>query len=216
MAAEREKLLREYVANLPEPKIINLEALVQFTAPVREFQVGGIGLRAPPLLFELGVRLMVAVNALKACREKRPSEVPAVARTAVSLIRKAVRPTLLRRLRGGWVKTLHQLPSEDVETLLRYLLYVPDESVFPPPTKPGTPDFIASALEVVREFPAWVDHDTGLPRLWSHYVYGSRHLSRVRARQMLLLATAARVGPNADKKEWARFEREESAIAGWN
>src|SRR5688572_3837896 len=104
MAAERERIRRQIAADAPSPKVINVDALVQFTAP-RMFSWGGVGLRAPPLEFVSGVRLMVAANALRDLRlaQAPPGFSQAAVVTAAALIRQTVVPlTRFRRLRWRW------------------------------------------------------------------------------------------------------------------
>jgi len=209
-------------ASVPEPKVINVDALVQFHAP-RTFEWGGVGLRAPPLSFVAGVRLLVAANAL---RDLRTSNAPtgfiqAAVQTAAYLIRQNVFP-IKRRHRLGWrfprsfawwFTRLFADDSEMVEGLLRWLLHVPDEAPSTPPTQQVTLDFMDSLAGFVREFPRWVGAD-GFPISWAAYVYGSRHMGRVHAREDVRHAMSVRAG-GADQKDYTKWNREVCQVAGW-
>jgi hypothetical protein len=117
-------------------------------------------------------------------------------------------------MRGGWLAVFQALPTEKLEHFFRYLLHVPDESGFPPPTKPGTLDLMDAVVGVVQKFPAWVGED-GLPRLWAHYVYGSRHLARERAREALVMGDAMRMAFGAEKNDYKKWLADHTAVAGW-
>jgi hypothetical protein len=108
----------------------------------------------------------------------------------------------------------HALPTEKLEHFLRFLLHVPDESGFPPSTKPGTLDLMDAVVGVIHGFPSWVGKD-GLPRLWAHYVYGSRHLARERAREALVMGDAMRMAFGAEKNDYKKWLADHTAVAGW-
>jgi hypothetical protein len=214
-------------AGAPEAKILNVEALVEFTVPrcqVRKFVEGGIAFRAPPLSFALGVEVLVHANALKGLLEKHaPPEFVTVAHDqAIRLLPTILSPvSRFRRLRGGWLSVFHALPTDKLEHFLRYLLHVPDESGFPPSTKPGTLDLMDAVVGVIHGFPGWVDtgglfrRGTGLPRLWAHSVYGSRYLARERARGALVLGDAMRMAFGAEKNDYKKWLADHTAVAGW-
>lgn len=202
-------------ASVPEPKVINIDALVQFHAP-RTFEWGGIGLRAPPLSFVAGVRLLVAANAL---RDLRTAKAPApfqhaAVQTSALLLRQYVTPTTrLRRIGWRFSSWFTHDDPELIEGLLRWLLHVPDESPVVPPQGKVTLDFMDSFVGFVREFPKWVGAD-GMPMSWVAYVYGCRHLGRVYAREDLRHALAVRAG-GADKKDYEKWNNEVRPAAGW-
>lgn len=213
-AMARERYRKKY-ASVPEPKVINVDALVQFTAP-REFTWGGVGLRAPPLGFVAGVRLMVAANAIRDLRlaQAPPGFSQAAVVTAAALIRQTVVPlTRFRRLRWRWSGMFAHDEPEAVEGLLRWLLDVPDQAPNPPATVQVTLDFMDAFVDFVREFPAWVGPD-GFPRSWAAYVYGCRNLHRSRAREDLRAAMAARAA-GADVKDFKQWNNELRSAAGW-
>lgn len=219
-AQSRARYRARYAVASPEPIVINVDAVLQYTAP-RRFEVGGIGLRAPPLSFLAGVRLLTAANALRdvlAAGEQAPPEFLDTTRdTAILLIGQSVRPVrLFRRLRGRWLRVFHAMASDELEQFLRFLLYVPDSSPPPVPSeRQVTIDMMDVAKGVTRTWPAEVDPKTGLPRTWAAYIYGSRHLGRVRAREDLRMATVFRIAQGADKTEWQRYTEDERAAAGW-
>jgi hypothetical protein len=71
-----------------------------------------------------------------------------------------------------------------------------------------------AVVGVVQKFPAWVGED-GLPRLWAHYVYGSRHLARERAREALVMGDAMRMAFGAEKNDYKKWLADHTAAAGW-
>ena len=217
---EVDRLAREQYAErfkaVPEPVVLNVEELITLDAP-RDFSWGGVGYRAPPLSFGVGLRLLVAANAL---RDLRTADAPdSERRTAVRMATRILRPVL--EPLGVLSKVLDwRLPCPflrsdptEMEGLLRWLLFAPDQSPVVPPTGRVTIDLIDGLASFVREFPAWVGPD-GYPMSWRHYVYGMRHLSRVAARVDLRTATATRMA-QTDKEPWQEWITELREAAGW-
>jgi hypothetical protein len=215
---ELEAMSREryqaHIASLPEPKVINIDALVAFSEPI-EFTWGGVQLRAPPLPFRAGIRMFVAANALRDFRmADAPTEfVDDTARTAVSLILRHVRPTSRLRRLTRWGRSVMKAPVVEVEGFLRFLLHVEDDSSFPAPKTRPTVDFMANLCDFAREFPGWLGTD-GLPRSWAAYIYGSRHMARARAREDLRRGLAMRAA-RSDEAGYKEFNRELEPVAGW-
>lgn len=213
----------QWIASLPEPKVVNVEALVAFTVP-RRFDMGGVGLRAPPLPFLAGIRLFVAANALRDLRgaSARPAVMQDALRTTVRLILQQLHPTSRFRRLTGWRRSFFVAPPEEIEGIARWLLHVPDDSTIPPPKGQVTVDFMGNLCDFVREWPAWVARPgpwwrrgpVPLPVSWAAYVYGSRHLSRARAREDLRRAFAVRFA-GADEKHYKAFNAELRQVAGW-
>jgi len=214
---EAEKRQQRIVASLPEPKVINLEALITFNAP-RSFIWGGVGYRAPPLSFLAGVRLLVAANALRDLRTANAPEQTqrAAARVAAFVVRANIVPLgPMRRLRWRLGRRPFRWDDpQELEGLCRWLHHVPDDSSAPPPPeKPGILDFADAFAGFVRAYPAWVGTD-GLPVSWAAYLYGVRHLTRAMAREDLRRAISARWA-GADSKGWSTYFGEQQRLAGW-
>lgn len=219
-AIARERYRERYAPeSVPEPRVVNADAVIQY-APPRKFEVGGIGLRAPPLSFQNGVRLLVAANAIRDIRTADPPAppefFPAAREQAVGFIGQCVTPiSPFRRFRGAWLRPFYLMEAEDLELFLRFLVYLPDNGPSGPPSdKPVTVDLIDQAKAITAKWPACADAN-GLPRLWADYIYGSRHLARARAREDLRMATMFRIAQGADKHEWKSFLADEQSAAGW-
>lgn len=212
MADIRRERIR-LVKQAPEPLVINIPVVLGFDQP-REFQWGGVGLRAPPLSYRLGLRLMVAANALRELRtQKAPaSQVAGVLRSTSSLLREAVHPIKCRHWLT-WRRAFRRDDPEAVEGLCCWLVDVLDEAAPPPPPKETvTVDLVDRLAEFCRVFPAWVTN--GVPRSWAHYQFGLRHLARQAAREDLRNAIATRAG-QADPKGFKEYSAEVRAAAGW-
>lgn len=215
LEAAAEKRYERWVASLPTPKVINVQALVAFSAP-RKFVWGGVGYRAPPLPFLAGMRLFIAANALRDLRSAwaSPATQQHAASTAVEILRTLIHPQrLIDRLRP-WVRPFVRSSPEELETLLRWLLHVADEAKVQTNATQVTIDYMAVLTDFVREFPAWVGPD-GFPLTWSLYIYGSRHIPRARAREDLRRAYSMRAAA-APPMGYRMFNHELTPVAGWN
>lgn len=224
-AFAHEQYVRKY-ANVPAPKLVNIEALVVFTED-REATWAGVVCRAPPLAFRLGVRLMVASNAL---RDLRVAGAPALVRadavrTTAPFVFAAMRPIRAWRRGLRFSRRLHRLSPEEMEAACFWLLHVPDNSVSPPPSRPVTIDLMDSLAGFAREFQTWCHdaasareagpwHVAGLPRSWAHYQYALRHAGRASHREDLRHGIAVRAA-QSDHKGWKVFEEEWRPAAGW-
>jgi hypothetical protein len=217
LKAEAEKRRKEYVASLPEPTPVNLEAVLSFAAP-REFTWGGVGYRAPPLPFLGGLRCLVAANAL---RDLRESDAPAAwqaeaARVATRLLAQYFQPiSPWRRRLTSWRRGLVRQSPADIERLLRWLLYIPDEGPDIPPSHEQEPklDFLDVLVRFCRGCPAWVGAD-GLPISWAAYIHGSRGLIRAAAREDLRHSIAIRAA-GTETRDFSVWQGEMRRTAGW-
>lgn len=225
-AFAHDKYVRKY-ANVPAPTLVNLDALVVFCED-RDASWAGVPCRAPPLAFRLGVRLMVAGNAL---RDLRVAGAPAPMRTeavrvASSFAFAAMRPRRVWRRGRGFSRRLQKIAPEEMEAICFWLLHTPDHAVMPPPTRAVSIDLMDSLSGFVREFPQWCHsavsareagpwHTVGMPLSWAHYQYGQHHASRAAHRQDLRNAIANRAA-QSDTKGWKSFEEEWRPAAGWN
>lgn len=201
------------IARIPAPVILNIDALVGFLQP-REFTLGGVGYRAPPLRYRDGVRLQVVANTLKGLRDAGATveqrRVPLA--VAAALLRPLLSP--IARWRRAWFHRVFTLSVDEMTDLLWRMLDVPDQSPVMPPTGPVTMDWIDELVGFARAFPpTWLDED-GMPRYWAQYLYGVRHLGRARHREDLRLAQATRAAQfvQADFDKWVTEYR---AAAGW-
>jgi hypothetical protein len=212
IVAEVRAEVERRLAQIPAPTVLNVDALMVFLQP-REFQWGGVGYRAPPLKFWDGARLMVAAHALADLRLAGVSgeQLTSVVRIARRLVARLVRP--IARWRRAVAHRLRVSDPEQLEGLLHWLLYIPDEWQAPPPAGPVTVDWMDEVMGFVHEFPACIGTD-GWPRYWAQYVYGSRHLSRARHRADLRLAMAVRAA-QADAKDFTKWAGEWQTAAGW-
>lgn len=218
----REQLEREarafaatHLKAAPEPKIINVEAVLAFEAP-RAFQWGGVGYRAPPLSYQAGVRLQVAANALEELRTKEAPDsfTRPACRTAVRLLTQSIHPTRWWRRLLVWRAPFFRNDPAEIEALLRWLLSVPDDAHYPIPQGPAiTVDVMDHRMAFAREFPSLIDA-TGNPRSWAAYQYGLRHLSRLHARRDLATGTAVRFA-GAIEESWKTWRTERLAAAGF-
>ena len=213
VAVERAKYLR-LLKEAPEPVVINIDAVLAI-GQSREFAWGARKLRAPPLSYAQGIRLLVAANALRDLRDKQapPKVVQAALTLAATLIRQTVKP---RHWWHGlrWSRAFTQDDAESIEGLLRWLTDIPDQSAPPKPaTRQVTVDLMDVLAEFARDFPAWVGAD-GFPRSWAHYLYGLRHMSRAVAREDLRHSAAARAS-QYETKDYNEFAREMRQAAGW-
>jgi hypothetical protein len=199
---------REYkrkFGRVPEPRVINARALASLDAP-RSFIWGGIGYWCPPLSYESGFRLLIAANALRDLRGRSGDQSRRVAITAARLIRRSVRS---RRPWWRLTRAFFRDPPEELEALIRWLLYVEDESTIVPSDRAVTVDLVDNRYAFEAEYKR-------RPVTWADYVYGLRHIGRAATRSDLRMAIAYRVGANADKRGWEDFDREARAMAGWN
>lgn len=213
----RKLYLRKFEHVDPELVLINREPVISLQAP-RAFAWGGVGYRAPPPGYLVGVKILIAADMLRSLRK---ADVPVpqrlnATRAAARIIRGIVRPvTIIGRL----VTALRRCPFAsadpvEVEGLLRWLIHVPDDSDIPPPPKRKIPiDLMDGLANFAREFPAWVGDD-GYPLSYRLYVYGTRNLTRLSARTDLRQASAVRMA-KADVKNWREWAGELSAAAGW-
>lgn len=223
--------LEQRLASLPEPKLVNLDAVIAFSPPTpRRFVEGGIGFRAPPLSYPAGIRLLAVRAALRdllKAGEAAPTQfVEAVRGTVIRLIARSIRPGLLRRLRGGWLRVFRVMETEELEALLTYLIYVPDASLPPPePKEPVTVDLMDALTAFVQSCPGWTvtpfrwrfwrPRAPAIPVSWAAYIHGCRHLARLRAREDLRMTRAFRIAQGADETEFAKWKAEEIQYAGW-
>jgi hypothetical protein len=203
--ARARKEYKERFAHVPEPRVINARALASLDAP-RSFIWGGIGYWCPPLSYESGFRLLIAANALRDLRGRSGDQSRRVAITAARLIRQSVRS---RRPWWRLTRAFFRDPPEELEGLIRWLLYVEDESTMVPSDRPVTVDLVDNRY-------AFEGHYKRRPTTWADYVHGLRHIGRAATRSDLRMAIAYRVGANADKRGWEDFDREARAMAGWN
>ena len=207
---------RQKFEQAPAPTVINVEPLVALHAP-RAFQWDGIGYRVPPVSYPAGVRCLVAANAI---HERRvacvsPAVMRPVLRTAARVIRGVIRPA------SAFVAIVHALrrcpfthgDPAAVEGLLRWLIDAPDQSPVIIPTEAVTVDLVDGLASFTRAFPAWIGAD-GWPLSYAHYLYGTRHLGRLAAREDLRQATATRMA-GADKDGWKPWADELRSAAGW-
>lgn len=215
-------------ASVPEPTVINVDALVQFHAP-RTFEWGGVGLRAPPLSFVNGVRLLVAANALRDLRQAKapPPFLQAAVQTAALLLRQSVTP-LKTRKRLGWrfSRCFRDDDPEMIEGFLRWLLHVPDDAPSIPPNGKVTWNLVGSVMQFAGKRPALVFTDrwrfpwnrkkepVGFPVSWAAYIHGMREINRENAQDILRSAMAVRAG-GAEQKDYKSFNAELSEAAGW-
>lgn len=212
-AAVRKERLR-LLKDVPEPVVINLDAVLSL-GQSREVQWGAIKLHAPPLSFPLGARLYVSDHALRDLREHAapPSSLKAAQSVVAALLRQAVRPVrALDRVRCWWCVFLRDTP-EELSGLLRWLLYVPDEAAYVPPTRAVTIDFMDNVAAFSRAFPDWMQD--GWPLSWAHYQYGMRHLARVWAREELRTSSATRMA-QAEAKDFKPYLIDMQQAAGWH
>jgi hypothetical protein len=202
------KEYKKRFAHVPEPRVINARALASLDAP-RSFIWGGIGYWCPPLSYESGFRLLIAANALRDLRGRDDDTARRVAITAARLIRKNIRS---RRPFWRLTRAFYRDPPEQLEAVIRGLLYVEDESTVVPSDRPVTVDLMDNHYT----FQSCRDGFGRKPDSWADYVYGLRHIGRAATRSDLRMAIAYRVGANADKRGWEDFDREARAMAGWN
>jgi hypothetical protein len=198
------KEYRRRFAGVPEPRVINARALASLDAP-RSFVWGGIGYWCPPLSYESGRRLLIVANALRDLRGRNDAA-RRVAITAARLIRSNIRS---RRPLWRLTRAFYRDTPEEIENVIRWLLYVEDESTMVPSDRPVTVDLVDNLY-------AFEGHYKRRPTTWADYVYGLRHIGRAATRTDLRQAIAYRVGANADKRAWEDFDREARAMAGWN
>jgi hypothetical protein len=199
------KEYKKRFAHVPEPRVINARPSASIDAP-RSFVWGGIGYWCPPLSYESGKRLLIVANALRDLRGRNEDTARRVAITAARLIRKNIRS---RRPFWRLTRAFYRDPPEELEAIIRGLLYVEDESTVVPSDRPVTVDLIDNAYAFEFAYKR-------KPTTWADYVYGLRHIGRDNARHDLRMAIAYRVGANADKRAWEDFDREARAMAGWN
>lgn len=207
-AFARAEYKKKYAA-VPRPKLVNLDALVEFLAP-QVIAWAGVSYRAPPVSFALGVELMVAGHAMQDLRVAgvAPSDRMIAARKALSRLRS--------HLKGPWYRRrFHSNDPDEIEAMTWRVIYVPDEGVFPPAEGPVTMDFMDTLAAFVRDLPQWCGRD-GLPLSWAHYQYGLKHLIRARHREDLRQAMAVRIATSADKQGYQDFESQWKAAAGWH
>jgi hypothetical protein len=212
VAEARERQVRE-AADRPTPKTINVPAVLTLGQP-RTLALGGVGLRAPPLSYLNGVRVLVVAHALHAQRRAGATD-PATVGLALSLVRNHLHPTarIGWRVRAQLRRTLRQDP-EFLEHLTWWLVAVPDEADVVTSASVPTLDLMDQLADFVRHYPKWVGPD-GWPLTWDRFVHGSRCLSRARVREDLRHATAVRVA-GADQKDYKQFDAEWREAAGWS
>lgn len=191
---------------VPEPRVINQRPLATLDAP-RSFVWGGIGYWCPPLSYEGGSRLLIAANALRDLRKSGNAvRLDAARITAARIVRKHVRS---RRPLWRLTRAFYRDPADQIEGLIRWLLYVEDESTIVPSEQPVTVDLIHMRY-------AFEDMFGRPPRSWPDYVYGIRYIGRKSSQEDLRSAAAFRVGRWADKKGWAEYDRSMRAFGGLN
>lgn len=218
LEAQAAARFREEVAQAPRPKVANILAALTVTAgQSREFPWGTVSYRAPPLSYPVGLRLLVAAEALRDLREQGAS--PAVRQEAVRTVA-AVLATACQVVGGPWLDRLIRKRAgfsrddpDTIESLCFHLTHVPDEGAFVLPKKAVTLDLADTLAQFTRAFPSWCGRD-GLPLSWAHYQYGSRHLTRASHREDLRAAIAFRVAA-APPKQYGAWQDEWLAIAGW-
>lgn len=211
-AAVRRERVR-LVKDAPEPVVINLDAVLTI-GQSREVQWGAIKLHAPPLPFRLGAKLYVSANALRELREKSapPQSIKAAQSVVAALLREAVKPARgIDHLRCWWCVFLKD-SAEELQGLIRWLLFVPDEAGYVPPTRAVTIDFMDNVAVFAKSFPAWMKD--GWPMSWAHYQYGMRHLARAWAREELRTASATRMA-QTEAKDFKPYVMETQQAAGW-
>jgi hypothetical protein len=212
-AAAHEAYVRHF-ANVPAPKILNLEALLAFGLP-RKLHWASVEYDVPPLGFREGMQLHVTAIALRDLRRQGapPDRVRSMVRLARHLMRSVVRPSRgWRRRCWSWLAVPVRNASE-MEQLCYWLLDVPDEIPVAPPADAITVDIVDQIANFAREFGAWCGPD-GLPLSWAHYCYGLKHVHRSYARQDLRHAIAGRAA-QADQKSFREWSMESRAAAGW-
>lgn len=205
-AAERRR--RQKLRTAPPAIPVNLDGVRTLGQP-REFQLGGVGYRAPPLPYRTGLRLLVAAEALAR------GDADAIG-VATTLLHRHCHPRrwLLRLLQPLAGNPFTRLDPEQLEGCCWFLLVLPDEQLPKAPDKPVKVDYLDGVADFARAFPAWLGGD-GLPRTWEFYLLGCRHLARLQARTQLTGAIAAR-SARWEEQGWEQWQREMNAAAGWN
>jgi hypothetical protein len=211
----RKEYARRY-ASVPEPKYINARAEIQLDAP-RSLVWGGVGYWAPPLSYEHGQRLFAVSSFLAdALKQGHAHATRSAVEIAIPLFHQVLRRRrppvrhVIARIREAAAAQrafLHDDPQELLH-LMRWLLYVEDESPLTPSEQRVTVDLIDNRY-------AFEGHYKRPPRSWKDYVYGMHHIARQQAREDLRAAVAARVGVNSDEKGWLKHERALRETAGW-
>jgi hypothetical protein len=204
-------------ANAPAPTIVNLAAVVALDE-TRTFAWNGILYRVRPLTYAMGSRFMVVGEALSGLRRGDRFidllEVTTAVKVAKLLLHSAMRPRApWRRLLWPLARPFRRDAAADIDSLVRWLLYVPDEAGHAPATERTVFDMVDALATFARHYPAWVGRD-GLPLSWAHYVYGNRALGRAMAREDLRHASATRIAA-ADMKDFGRWHAEIRSAAGW-
>jgi len=167
----------------------------------------------PPVPFYDGVRLLVAQQVLQHTREGEAH------RQALAVARRHLRAVVRKRRFGREWQVLgspfRKASADEIVALIDYILDVPDEtpSTGGPPAK--TIDLMSGFMEAAREFPQFFGAN-GLPVSWAHYQYALRWVGRMRARDELREARAARHGMNAPKDAWKSYSSEMASLGALN
>lgn len=212
VAAAREREARA-AAEHPIPRTINVPAVLALGQP-RTLDLGGVGLRAPPPSFAAGARIHVLAHALRELRQTDTLNLATV-RLAATIALQHVTPA--RRRWPGWRARFRRALQQDpatLEHLLWWLIAVRDEAPQVVTRRSSAPlDLMDQLAGFVRDMPGWTGPD-GFPLSWAHYIHGTRHLQRAKAREDLRQALAVRVG-GADQKSYGKFQAEWQEAAGW-
>lgn len=211
--AELERLAREQYAQQfgqqAPVRVRNAQAMVAL-GEHRPLRWRSHAYRVPPLPWKDGARLLVISQAL-ATGEGAERE------RACKLARVVMHGLVQRRRFRQWGKPFlnpfRSATVDDLRHLADFLLHVPDENV-PPTGKATSVDLMAGVLDFAERWPAFVNAE-GYPVSWAHFQHGLRSLGRVRARDDLRAAQAARVS-QAPKADWQAYSREMQSFAGVN
>jgi hypothetical protein len=221
-AAELEGQRKAYVKKMTKrsgqrPRLVNVQALLEIGCS-RELEWSGRRYHAPPLPFDLGVRLLSLQSAIAELRGARGSEeqLEANRRLATLLLHRALRPRhLLRRLFWPVSRPFKSDHIELLDGLITWLLHVPDAGArgAEPTGEPKPLDIATELAQFVHEMPTWCDR-RGLPLSWAHFVLGNASIARMTRRRDLRLASASRIS-QADGKGFNRWHSETAAAGGW-
>lgn len=166
--------------------------------------------RVPPLPWKDGARLLVISQAL-ATGEGAERE------RACKLARAMMHGLVQVRRFGRWVRPVlnpfRAASIDELRQLADFFLHVPDENT-PPSGRATSVDLMAGVMDFAERWPAFVNAQ-GFPVSWAHFQHGLRSLARVRARDDLRAAQAARVS-QAPKADWLNYSREMQSVSGVN
>lgn len=219
LEAHARQAYRTAMRNQPTVKVVNAEAVVELLTP-RVLELGGVSYRAPPVPFEVGLRLHIATLAFDDRRQAPEATLRATHDTVARFFASTLEP--VSRWRAPWHRRhlrrflLATLPSEML-LLARWVLDLADDHPLPPATGRGVRrhDFLDHLVQCAAACPALMDPSTGLPRTWQAYLAVARYLARQRAREDLRLALAVRHGVNANAKQFTHYAHDEGSLAGW-